>query len=96
MFCTLADVQLIEKEAVVIFDEYYHAVYKHLMTINGDGNMQGIFGLRSVGARRLMLGGLCGTQFKEEILPKLVDKPTFIDRFASMFAMLDQKTEGET
>jgi hypothetical protein len=96
MFCTLADVQLIEKEAVIIFDEYYHAVYKHLMTINGDGNMQGIFGLRSVGARRLMLGGLCGTQFKFDILPRLVDKPVFVDRYTSIFEMLGQKTEGET
>jgi hypothetical protein len=79
---------------VIIFDEYYHAVFKHKLTINAGGAVQGIYGLREVGQRRLMLGGLCGNQFKDEILPKLVKKPIFIDQFPSVFSILGQSIDG--
>jgi hypothetical protein len=70
---------------VIIFDEYYHAVFKGTLNINGQGQVLGIHGLRSLGARRLLLGGVCGDQFKKDILPQLVHRPEIIDRYSSMF-----------
>ena len=96
MFCNMDQLQFMPKEAVIIFDEYYHAVFKHKLTINGGGAVQGIYGLREVGQRRLMLGGLCGDQFKDEILPKLVANPIFIDKFPSVFSILGQSIDGGT
>ena len=41
-----------------------------------------------------MLGGVCGQQFKTEILPKLVNEPKIIDKYTSLFAMLNQEPDG--
>jgi hypothetical protein len=94
MFSDMAKLQFMPNNAVIIFDEYYHAVFKHKLTITGDGKVQGIYGLREVGQRRLMLGGVCGDQFMDEILPKLVEKPIFIDKFPSVFSILGQPLDG--
>ena len=93
-FVDLKNLHYCDEDSVIIFDEYYHAVFKDKLTINGEGTVLGIHGLGSLGARRLLLGGVCGSQFKKEILPKLMENPVFIDRFTSMFSMLKQPTDG--
>ena len=96
MFMTLDELYFVKPDTVIIFDEYYHAVYKHLLNINGKGQVLGIHGLRSLGGRRLLLGGVCGQQFKTDILPKLVHEPLIIDKFTSMFEMIGQSIDGGT
>ena len=81
---------------MIIFDEYYHAVFKERLNINGQGKVLGIYGLRTLGVRRLLLGGVCGPQFKNEILPQLVHEPHIIDKFTSMFEMIGQSIDGGT
>ena len=45
-FVDLTDLHYVDSESVIIFDEYYHAVYKNPMNINGNGIVLGIHGLR--------------------------------------------------
>ena len=86
-FIEQKNLHLITTKAVVIFDEYYHALWKSKLTIK-DGVIQGVLGLRRFGARRILLGGTAGHNFKNLILPKLFDKAMIVDKFKSVFDML--------
>ena len=87
-FLTSTSLHMIGPRDIVIFDEYYHALWKSLLTIE-KGVIQGIHRLQTVGKQRILLGGTAGLVFKEKILPKLFDKkPLVIDEFKSVFDML--------
>ena len=46
-FVDLAELHYVDEDSVLIFDEYYHAVYKNPLNINGNGTVLGIHGLRT-------------------------------------------------
>ena len=63
-FALTGDVKHYGSDVLFIFDEYYHAVFKDPLHIDHEGNFEGVFGFSKFGARRIMLGGVTGNQFK--------------------------------